>query len=163
MTGSKVKFARRRWLTAYAPLLIWIGVILFLSSDAGAMMKTSRFIRPLLEFLFPSASEETLMFYHGLIRKAAHLTEYGVLALLASRVFISCSRRSLSQYWYLAAMWLVAFVAVADEVNQSFLSSRTGTTSDVVLDVAGGLMMIVLLLIFRRFWPARNVLDGEPH
>lgn len=126
------------------------------------MTKTSRFIRPLLEFLFPSASEDTLQFYHGLIRKAAHLTEYGFLALIAARVFITSSRRTLSRYWYLAAMWLVAAVAVADEMNQSFLSSRTGTMSDVILDVAGGVAAIVFILLFGRSRPVRIFVGGEP-
>ena len=65
---------RRALLLQYAPVVFWIAVIFFLSSDQGSMSQTSRFIRPLLEFLFPAAPEETLLIYHGYIRKAAHFT-----------------------------------------------------------------------------------------
>jgi hypothetical protein len=43
----------------YAPLFLWIGIILFCLDDTGRNVKTSRFVRPLLEFLFPNAHEET--------------------------------------------------------------------------------------------------------
>lgn len=125
------------------------------------MTKTSRFIRPLLEFLFPSASEETLLFYHGLIRKAAHLTEYGILAILAARVFAGSARTALSKYWYIAAIWLVAIIAIADELNQSLLSTRTGSIYDVYLDVAGGMLAIAVLLLLRRWRLVRSILYSQ--
>lgn len=136
-------------------------MILILSSDAGAMTKTSRFIRPLLELLFPSASEETLMFYHGLIRKAAHLTEYGILAILAARVFAGSARTALSKYWYIAAMWLVALVAIVDELNQSLLSTRTGSIYDVYLDIAGGALAVIVLATLGRWRLVRGFLYGR--
>src|SRR5687767_8128567 len=81
------KSNRREQLMLYAPLLIWIAVIFFFSSSQGSMSHTSRIIRPLLEFLLPGAPEETLQFYHGIIRKLAHFSEYAILALLACRAF----------------------------------------------------------------------------
>ena len=45
---------------------------------------TSRIIRPLLLWLFPDISEASLAYLHILVRKAAHFTEYAVLALLAA-------------------------------------------------------------------------------
>ena len=42
----------REAVTVYAPLFLWIGVIFYFSSGQGSMAETSRFIRPLLEFLF---------------------------------------------------------------------------------------------------------------
>jgi VanZ family protein len=128
---------RREWLTLYAPLLLWIGVIFLLSSSQGASGRTSLIIRPLLEFLFPSAPEQTLVFYHGLIRKGAHFTEYAVLGLLACRAF-----RSLRQF-VLLALGLVLLVASLDEFNQSFNPLRTGSPWDVAIDVSGGVLAIL--------------------
>ena len=90
----------------YAPLILWIGVVLFASTTMGSMSKTSRFFRPLLEFLFPNAPEETLLIYHGYIRKMAHLTEYGILAFWASRAFWNSSVRFLQKYWFLDGMFV---------------------------------------------------------
>lgn len=108
------------------------------------MNETSRFIRPLLEFLFPDASPATLLQYHGYIRKLAHFTEYAILAFFAYRVFKS-------RHPYLSATLLVAAVAIADEINQSFNSSRTASPYDVLLDVIGGATMLFLI------WLAGNL------
>ncbi len=65
------------------PLVIWMAVILGLGFGEASMSETSRFIRPLLIFLFPNAPEATIAVYHGLIRKSAHVTEYAILAFLS--------------------------------------------------------------------------------
>ena len=85
----------------YVPLILWIGVILFASTTQGSMSKTSNFIRPILEFFFPNATEENLIIYHAYIRKLAHFVEYAVLAFFASRAFWYSSIKLLQKYWYL--------------------------------------------------------------
>ena len=132
-------------MTAYAPLIIWIGVIFYLSSGQGAMTETSRFIRPILVFLFPDAPETTLAIYHGYIRKFAHFAEYAVLAFLASRAFIKASGS-----WYVLAFGLTLAVAVLDEINQSFNPNRTSSEWDVILDVIGGVFAIVCFWLFTK-------------
>ncbi|CAN5191385.1 hypothetical protein BH20ACI1_BH20ACI1_28520 [soil metagenome] len=140
----------------YAPLILWIGIILFASTSIGAMSNTSRIIRPLLYFLFPSASEETITIYHGFIRKLAHLTVYSILAFWASRAFWNSTKILLQKYWYLFSFLIVVLVASIDEYNQSFDSLRTGTIYDVLLDASGGAAMIGILLIYRKFANNRN-------
>ena len=136
----------------YAPLFLWIGVIFYLSSQQGAMSRTSIFIRPILLFLFPDAPEETLVIYHGYVRKFAHFAEYFVLAFLSFRAFRSSSNGFLQKYRFLVSFILVFSIASLDEFNQSFLASRTGSFWDVLLDTVGGLSMLVILY----FWNLRN-------
>lgn len=124
---------QRAILAIYAPLLLWIGVIFFLSSGSGSMEHTSRFIRPLLEFLFPSAAESTLQLYHSYIRKSAHFTEYAILGLLAARLFITLNLLK----WPLISFALCAVIAALDEFNQSYIQTRTGSPYDVLLDCLG--------------------------
>lgn len=145
----------------YAPLFLWIGVIFFASTTQGAMQKTSYFIRPILEFLFPDATEETLIVYHGYIRKFAHFTEYAILAFWAFRAFRSSSVKFLQKYWFLFAFVLVFFVASIDEYNQSFNSLRTGSVYDVLLDVSGGTLMIIFLAFYRRNYK-KKFSDSSP-
>ncbi|HMJ09453.1 MAG TPA: VanZ family protein [Pyrinomonadaceae bacterium] len=135
---------RRSSVIRYAPLLIWICVIFFLSSSQGSMSHTSLFIRPILEFLFPSTSEATLLIYHGYIRKCAHFAVYFVLGVLAVRAFRT-RRISLR---VAAALLVVALVASADEFNQSFEVSRTGSAWDVLLDCFGGSVGICAARLF---------------
>ncbi len=115
------------------------------------MAETSRFIRPLLHFLFPNAPEEILQIYHAYIRKCAHFVEYATLAFFASRAFWSSSRRVLQKYWFAFAFLIVLSVASIDEYNQSFNSARTGSIYDVMLDCAGGLTMILLFALYKYF------------
>ncbi|CAN5281376.1 VanZ family protein [soil metagenome] len=141
---------RRGRIIRYAPLFLWIGVIFFLSSSNGSMSRTSLFIRPLLEWLFPLAAEETLQIYHGYIRKFAHFFEYAMLAFFASRAFWSSSKEFLRKFWTFFAFLIVLLVASTDEFNQSFNSLRTASIYDVLLDASGGIMMILFFLLYRK-------------
>lgn len=150
MNNDLQNSSRKRQILIYAPLFLWIGVIFFLSSGEASMSETSRFIRPFLEFLFPDASEETLRIYHGWIRKFAHLFEYAVLAFLAVRAFSGSTVKVLREHTYLAALALVLLIAAADEIIQTFDPSRTGSVADVVIDLAGGLAVIVVFSLRGR-------------
>jgi VanZ family protein len=146
---SAKSFWHRR-LMRFVPLILWICIIFYASSDNGSITHTSRFIRPLLEFLFPNSPEETLQIYHGYIRKLAHLTEYAILAFFASRTFFYSSKQILQKYWYLFAFTIVLMVASVDEYNQSYNLNRTGSIYDVALDCLGGTIMIAILTIYLR-------------
>jgi VanZ family protein len=128
----------RRRLWRYGPLVAWACFVLFASTSSFSASNTSRIIRPLLLWLFPDISEASLAYAHFLVRKAAHFSEYALLALLAARAFRTSRKERLRRRWWLAAFALVACVALADEYHQSFLASRTGTIYDRLLDVAGG-------------------------
>ena len=149
MIKSDLANKRRGRIIRYAPLVLWIGVILFLSTSQASMSNTSRFIRPLLEFLFPSASEEALILYHGYIRKLAHLTEYAGLGFWAFWAFSNSNLKNLRRFWFVFAFLLVILIASIDETNQGYLTSRTGSIYDVLLDTAGGLIMLIFLILYR--------------
>lgn len=158
MTETILRKARRRErFYRYAPLVLWIGLVLFLSGGQASMSNTSRFVRPILEFLFPTAPEETLIVYHGCVRKLAHFTEYAILAFWASRAFSNSSENLLRRFWFVFAFILIALVASADEINQSYIASRTGSIYDVLLDVAGGAAMILIFPVLRKIRRRRKL------
>jgi VanZ family protein len=142
---------RRGRFFRYAPLILWIGIVLFASTGNASMSETSRFIRPLLEFLFPGSPPETLVVYHNYIRKLAHFTEYGILAFFASLAFSNSARNFLRRNWFFAAFGIVLLTAAIDETNQSFNQARTGSIYDVMLDCAGGLTVILFFYLFKKF------------
>jgi len=144
---------RRNRFIRYAPLFIWIVVIIGLGSGLGAANETSRIIRPLLEFLFPDALPETLSMYHGYIRKFAHFAEYAVLAFLAYRAF---------KPWrtFLLTFLLVVVVAISDETNQSFINTRTASVFDVLLDISGGVAMLFAIWFVRR--RRQSITENQP-
>ncbi len=135
----------------YAPLIFWVGVILFASSTAGASKNTSIIIRPLLEWIFSTATPETITTYHNYIRKAAHFTEYAILAFFASRALVNSSVSILRRFWYVFAFLIVVSVGSIDEYNQSFNVLRTGSFYDTLLDSTGGLTMILVFYLYTHF------------
>jgi VanZ family protein len=146
-------FARSRSLSRmwrYGPLLLWMVFIFFASTGQLSASNTSRIIRPLLVWFFPGITEESLTLAHFLVRKLAHLTEYAVLALLAARAFISSSRRTFRQRWFLLAAMLVILYALSDEFHQRFVPSRTGSIYDSFIDITGGLIALALLALWRK-------------
>lgn len=147
---EKHRVRRRLW--RYGPLVAWACFVLFASSSNFSASNTSRIIRPLLLWLFPEISEPSLAYVHFLVRKAAHFTEYALLALLAARAFRTSQRGKLKERWWLAAFALVACVALVDEYHQSLLPSRTGTIYDSLLDMAGG----ATALACASLWLARG-------
>jgi VanZ family protein len=129
----------------------WVALILGLGSEGFSAAATSRFLRPLLDWLLPHATPDTLRGMHLVLRKAAHVVEYGVLALLAWRA----SRRDLPRRLAAAlTLGLLLAVAIGDEARQAGLAARTGSPRDVALDVAGGCLALALMLApraLRRF------------
>ena len=113
------------------------------------MSETSRVIRPLLNFLFPGAAEETLIAYHSFIRKSAHFGVYFLLAFFAARAFANSTGAVLRKYWFFFSTALVLSVAAIDETNQSFNNARTGSVYDVALDAFGGACALALYFAYR--------------
>jgi VanZ family protein len=137
-------------LGRYGPVVLWL-VVIYVGSSAGlSASNTSRILRPLLLWLFPEITEPTLASAHFFVRKAAHFTEYAILALLAARAFLSSTRDGLRRHWPGAAFALVAACALLDEFHQSFLSARTGTVYDSLLDMSGGATALALLALTRH-------------
>lgn len=131
------------------PLLIWIIVLFYFSTGKAAFSNTSRFIQPVLRFLFPKSSDETLKNYHAYIRKFSHFAGYAILALLAFSAFSAKSINFSDQNRFFAAFGVVILIASLDEFHQSFYPSRHGSIKDVLLDVFGGLTMLAAIFLYR--------------
>ena len=134
-----------RFLSRYLPLAAWLVFISYASSDSFNADNTSRIIGPLVLWLFPNTTPETLTVIHHITRKVAHFTEYAILAYLAARAFRTSPRPVLANRWFIAALALVVAYALLDEYHQSFVPSRTGTIYDSFIDIAGGLTALLLI------------------
>ncbi|HEV3415862.1 MAG TPA: VanZ family protein [Pirellulales bacterium] len=145
----KPSWPHRLW--RYGPVLIWIGLIFWASTDQFSSENTAQVIQPWLVWLFPGMSAETLDWLHGVIRKSAHVTEYAIFALLVARAFLSSSRPWLSRRWFVAGFLVLTALAASDEYHQSFVPSRTAAVTDVLIDMSGGLVALTILALFRRW------------
>lgn len=149
MMGSApaARWRGRAW--RYGPVVMLVVIIFYGSTGAMAASNTSRIIGPLVRWLFPDISDASLLVVHMAARKLGHFMVYGALALLAARAFLTSAQEFLSRRWLVSAFLLVACVALADEFNQSFYDSRTGTIWDSLLDCAGGATALVVLHLWR--------------
>jgi VanZ family protein len=139
-----------RRLARWWPAIAWAILISVFSTGAFTSENTSRIIIPILHWLFPSASPDSLFLIHHFIRKCGHFTEYFVLSLLMLRG-IRAGRQEMRFVWILAVIALVAGYATLDEFHQSFVPGRGGLElDDVLLDTLGGAaaQAIAALVIF---------------
>ena len=128
-----------RLLSRFLPLIVWLVFISYASSDSFNADNTSRIIGPLVLWLFPNTSPETMATIHFITRKIAHFTEYAILGLLAARAFWSWER------WFLISVALVVVYALVDEYHQSYVPSRTASVFDSLIDIAGGLTALIFI------------------
>jgi VanZ family protein len=149
-----------RRLSRYGPLLLWIAFILYASSGEFSSTNSSRFVRPLLLWLFPGISEGALAGVHFLTRKTSHLAEYAILAFLARRAFMLSSQEFIRRRWFELTMLLVVGCSVLDEFHQSYDPSRSASILDCIIDAIGGLTVLMVFRFFdsRRWpkWPASD-------
>ncbi len=141
------------------PVLAWMLLIFSASTDLGSAAQTSRFIVPFLHWLNPHISLEAILLVQFLVRKAGHVTEYAILALLLLRAL----RRQRRIVWLhaIGAWSAAAMYAASDEWHQSFVSSRTASPRDVLLDCAGAAVGILAYWICMRQRAAETSAIGK--
>jgi VanZ family protein len=157
---------RRDFWQAWIPALVWLGVIAVESTSLLSSEHTSRFLYPVLHFLF---NLDPLRFFvwHFYLRKTGHVLGYGILSVLLFRAWrvtlTAAGNPRWSMVWARTAWFMTALVASLDEWHQTFIPSRTGSIRDVALDSVAGLAGQVLLFVALRGWPGGNSrLPREP-
>ena len=160
----------RNFLKYWLPVLVWMALIYTASGDKRSMQHSSRFIEPVIRWLFPHLADDTVQFMVFLVRKAAHVTEYALLALLLWRALRKPVRRDPRPWqWSQAgfALLCAALYASSDEIHQLFVPHREGRIQDVMIDTSGaalGLLALWLLGKCRKKWgnPARFTESSPP-
>ena len=137
----------RNFIKYWLPVIFWMGVIFLMSTGTFSSEHTSRFIVPVLHFLFPWLSQQDVDMIHGMTRKAGHVTEYFILGLLLFRAFRGESPQAWRLRWALYAVIGVVFYAVSDEFHQSFVAVRTASLVDVGIDSTGGILSQIAVML----------------
>ena len=145
---------RLTWtLLAWAPTALWALVIWQLGGDDWSAPTTSRFLGPLIEWIFPTLDIQTRMELAAALRKLAHPAVYGGLAILAYPASLRTLRGRRGVGQALLTLLPVVLLATADEWRQSASSVRTGSQFDVLLDLAGGIVALGLARLGERHVP----------
>jgi len=147
----------RNLLKYWLPALIWLGVIFLASTDLMSAEHTSRFLGPFLRWLKPDVTADAIAKVQLFVRKIAHLSEYAILAILLWRALRGGTDLPVKMSLLLIAVWLVCGIfAIGDEFHQSFVTSRTASPHDVLIDICGatiGLVMYLMLTARRNVRP----------
>ncbi len=112
-------------------LVLWMTAIYLASSG----LFVSRFSA--------DATEEVLGLANYVIRKLAHMTEFGVLLFLWFRSIRVAEDRFAGRL--VTSLVLSIGYAVTDELHQSYVPQRLGIWTDVVWDTAGALVVGCLI------------------
>lgn len=126
-----VSWARRLW--AWAPALVLMAAIFWFSANSS-----------------PPRVGDSLTDFG--VKKLAHFGEYALLALLFGRA-LSVERWWPRLAWYSQfglPLLLVGLYALSDEFHQSFVPRREPAGRDVLIDLAGAAVALVLLALWRR-------------
>nr|NIO71765.1 hypothetical protein [Anaerolineae bacterium] len=119
--SSPMNSLLRYWL----PPVLWMGLIFIVSAQ------------PTLPY-HPDALLDLIL------KKAAHMMEYGTLAFLLWRA-LSRGRGALSRSALVTAFVVSVLYAASDEYHQTFVPGRNGTPVDVGIDAVGALVALLVV------------------
>jgi VanZ family protein len=151
----------RYWL----PVLIWLGIIAWESFRLSSNV-TGGWMWRLVQHLHLRISSETLAEVNHVLRKAGHVSGYGILCLLVFRAnfhtAVSRARDAMADSAHsisvarlrcaVFALSITLVTAVLDEWHQSFDPSRTSSAWDVAIDMTGALVFLLTALFALRLW-----------
>ena len=154
---SRIKVVLKYWI----PVILWMCLIFGASADAGSSGRSSRIIEPIVRWMFPEISEpmmDAVVFY---VRKCAHVTEYGIFAMLLWRAIRQPTHNDPRPWRFRQAALVVglAFLyALSDEIHQRFVPNREGRFHDVLIDTAGAALGLFTLWCLVKWRQRRNLL-----
>lgn len=138
---------QKHFFIYWSPVVLWMGVIFWMSSEAFSADETSSVLVPILNLLMPWITPEGIEIVHNVIRKFGHISEYFVLGLLLFRAF--CGTRANPEVYKCMLYSLIVLViyALSDEFHQSFVQTRTASLADVGLDTIGGILSQTMISV----------------
>jgi len=138
-----------RQLKYWIPAISVAVVISVFSTRYFSAEQTGRVIVPILRWLFPSAGQHLLHLMHIGIRKAAHVTEFGIFSIAVFHG-VRAERHGWRLDWAVLTLLIAAGYAGLDEWHQSFVPMREARLRDVLIDIFGAFLAQSLVWIYAR-------------
>ena len=110
------------------PVFLWCALIYYLSS-------------------IPSLKSDFSSDIDFILRKIAHMAEYGILTVLLFRAYLKSNGFTIRKSISFAVIFALTY-ALADEYHQLFVFGRQGSFNDVFIDSLG--VFFVAFLIYRK-------------
>ncbi len=128
-------------------VVLWCAVIYCFSEFSFFTGEnTEHIIRHMIKDLSFAGAEgnDTSFSLNFVIRKFAHLSAFGVLAVLVWKALVP------HRFAYIGAWSFAVLYAATDEWHQSFEPGRTALVSDVLIDATGAALALWVVHLFLR-------------
>ena len=146
-------------LLSFVPTCFLLFLIFGFSAQDGETsgslsFEISLFLVKLFSPFLPTAMSERMLLeraemIHFFVRKAAHMTEYFLLALSLQLPLTAFFSKCFTwKQRILTGFVLTVVLAALDEFHQSFVPGRSGNFTDVCIDSIGAIAASVCLFIF---------------
>ena len=139
----------KEWIAAG----LWLALIAGESTNHLSAANTTRILYPLFHF-FTGVDPFRFVIWDYYIRKMGHFVGYFGLSILLFRAWRAtlsfASPFSWSMQWARISFFMTALVASLDEWHQTYLSSRSGSLRDVLLDSSAALTAQILIFLLQQ-------------
>ena len=142
--------------TIFAVLLVlWMGFIFSMSCEnaeessntSGQTIKVVLSTVPEFEKQPEEVKKNIIEELQFIVRKSAHFIGYMILGILASGLILQYE--NINKKYPLAFLICVIY-AISDEIHQLFVPGRAGQVRDVLIDSAGSLLGIIIVMAFEK-------------
>jgi len=134
-------------LVLWSVTAAWAGLIFYLSTGTFGSAFSHLLLERLLALVHWHPSLQVFEALHWLMRKLAHLTEYGVFGLLLYGSLTGQRRFTWGFRSALLTLVLVALSSFSDEYHQSFVPGRHASLADCGIDIVGGALGMLGLFL----------------
>lgn len=158
----------------FLPAIFWMMFIFGFSKDDGntsssLSLTITQKIVDIIEYNREYTEDEynaLVEKLHTPVRKAAHMAEYAVLAILIYipfmiNVYVQNIRIRKRKQIFFATFIICVIYSITDEIHQLFVPGRTGKASDVLVDSIGGLCGLLFLLCIHKLADRKVVRKGK--
>ena len=136
-------------------LVLWMGFIFSMSCEnaeessntSGQTIKVVLSTVPEFEKQPEEVKVNIIEELQFIVRKSAHFIGYMILGILASGLILYYG--NINKKYPLAFLICVIY-AISDEIHQLFVPGRSGQVRDVLIDSAGSLLGIILVMAFEK-------------
>lgn len=136
----------------WAPVIIWAGVIFYMSTRTFGSSFTNSLLSDFLAILHVEVSPHTFQLLAFGFRKLGHLTEYSIFAIFLYYALGNDRRGFWNPRRALACILLAGLYSLTDEFHQRFVPGRGASIVDSGIDTIGATLgMVIVYLAGRAF------------
>ena len=137
----------------------WMIVIFIYSNQPATLSdEKSRFVINVFKYLGLNLDSLFGDLSNFLVRKLGHLTEYAILYFFLYHAMEDSFK---SKTALIASLVILFFYASSDEIHQYFVPGRAARVQDVLIDISGGIFVMIIIYFKKLKLRNRSDLNGR--